>query len=122
MAGKPQEFRRVPLSVVCVETAMRWWASEARNEEICAALGIRRGALERMKVDLQLPNRPARKSWHKPHKTPKKPDPEISEEEVQHRIAKVQATWTDEMFVLRSQGRVRPKPYEFPTISLSRSR
>jgi hypothetical protein len=119
-AGRRQ--RRSPLAVVCVETAMWWWSSEARKEEIWAALCISRGALERMKYDLKLPHRSSRKSWHKPHKTPKKPDPEVSEEEVQHRIAKVQATWTDEMFVLRSQGRVRPLPYQFPTVSLSRLR
>ncbi|NBW22340.1 MAG: hypothetical protein EBR82_81760, partial [Caulobacteraceae bacterium] len=72
----------------------------------------------------RLPRRSSRKPWHNPGKGKRNrdPEPELEPEEVQHRMAKVQATWTDEMFVLRSIGRVRPLPYHFPVYTLGRSR
>lgn len=116
---KHRRQRKVPLAVIDYELILRLWSTEITTEQMAEALGITRSGIARIRDDLDLPRRPSRKSWHRPHLAPKKtPDPDLSEEEVQHRIAKVQATWTDEMFVLRSQGRVRPRPFVFPTYSL----
>lgn len=113
-----RSIRRAPLTVLDYDRLMLLWQSELKKEEMIAALNTTRRGIEQAKADLRLPHRSPRKSWHAPHKTPKKPDPDVSEEEMRHRMAKVQATWTDEMFVLRSQGRVRPLPYSFPVYSL----
>lgn len=115
--------RKQPLAVLGIDRIHELWASEVRNDEIMQALGISRWTLERMKIDLKLPNRPTRKSWHKPHLTPKSAkeiEPEVTPDEVRHRVAQCQARWTDEMFVLRSMGRVRPVPYVMPVVSLGR--
>lgn len=120
--------RRCPLAVYDHSLLLALWASSITKDEIIETLNTTRQGVERAKADMGLPDRPARKPWHKPHLVPKgrgtkrKADdgdgPYISEEEVQHRMAKVQATWTDEMFSLRAQGRVRPVPFVFPVYSM----
>lgn len=113
-----RSIRRAPLTVLDYDRLLSLWQTEITKDEMIAALNTTRRGIEQAKADLRLPHRSSRKSWHKPHTSPKKPDPDVSEEEMRHRMAKVQATWTDEMFVLRSQGRVRPLPYSFPVYSL----
>lgn len=113
--------RKAPLIVVDCDRVNALWSSYATAQEICAAIGVTKNRLETIRADLRLPKRPGWKPWLAPwraKKRPKVPDPEVSPEEVQHRIAKVQARWTDEMFALRAAGRVRPVPYEFPTVRL----
>lgn len=103
------------------ERILELWQSEVTTGQMAEALGTTPHGIARIKADLELPKRSPHKSWHKPYLGRGRYDnePEVDEEEMRHRMAKVQATWTDEMFVLRSKGRARPEPWEFPTISLS---
>ncbi len=121
---KQPRIRRVPLAVVDYEKLLAIWGTDALNEDICTTLGVSAYVLDRIKRDLRLPRRSSRKPWHNPGKGKRNrdPEPELDPEEVQHRVAKVQARWTDEMFVLRSIGRVRPLPYHFPVYALGRLR
>ena len=121
---KQPRIRRVPLAVVDHEKLLAIWGTDALNEDICTTLGVSAYVLDRIKRDLRLPRRSSRKPWHNPGKGKRNrdPEPELDPEEVQHRVAKVQATWTDEMFVLRSIGRVRPLPYHFPVYAIGRLR
>jgi hypothetical protein len=115
--------RTLSIAVVSLDMINTLWDSEICKDEMIRALRITRRALERLKADLELPHRSPRKSWHRPHLSrPRKKHEEVSPEEVQHRVAKVQSTWTDEVFVLRSMGRVRPLPYRVKVVSLGRTR
>lgn len=105
------------------EKLLALWGSEILKCEMIAALGTTRHGLEKAKADLQLPNRPGRKSWHCPHTGKRKyarmgDGSELTEEEVRHRTAKVQATWTDEVFAMRSKGQFRHTPFCYETYSL----
>lgn len=113
--------RKSPLIVVDVSLLEQCWQSEMTGEQIAGVIGVKKWQLPTIREEAGLPKRPSFKSYLRPwdsKKRPKEPDPEVSPEEVQHRIAKVQARWTDEVFVLRSLGRARPVPYEFPRYSI----
>lgn len=119
--------RQAPLIVVSCERLDELWKSDATAEQIWTTLGITRARLDTLRIDMALPKRPTWRPWMKPwegraawkgkaaNRSP--PDPEVSPEEVQHRIAKVQARWTDETYYLRAMGRARPLPYQFPMYS-----
>lgn len=104
------------LAVIDYDLLLTLWKSEMKNEDMIAALSTTRRVLENAKVHLSLPKRATSKSWFRQiKKRPRRSNVEIGEEELAHRTAQVQATWTDEVFVLRSQGRARPMPYKIWT-------
>lgn len=86
---------------------MRLYDAGVTKERLCAALGLNKKAFARIRFDLSLAPRRVTEA------TPaaKERDCDISEEELRHRTAQVQARWTDEVFAMRSHGQFRSVPF-----------
>jgi hypothetical protein len=109
--GRVRTHALIVLSLDVIESL---WNSGIGQSEVLRGLGVTKRGLGRIKADLRLKSRrpPLREASTKPERE------DISPEELAHRIAKVQATWTDEVFVLRAMGRARPLPYRIKVVSV----
>lgn len=120
---KTPRKRKAPLAVFDFERLLELWQSEMTKDELIKAFNTTRYCMEQAKIDLALPHRSTRKSWHRPHVKRRKykwrgDGSEISEEELRHRMAQVQATWTDEVFSMRSKDQFRHVPFTYEVYAM----